>query len=215
MGLALTIGGGVDCSHDVVIELLNFELIHLWEALNDESADAVDVLLLKRIDVLNERCGGFTRCEERCHGVVNGEVRQFCSQNFVWEVDHGKRVVDEQVTSHKLVNEEFLDESEGRIVIKHTFLLPGQFAFLDFVVGIYFLALDRITEFRVNGVGGEKFSVTYRVIILIESSLLIRLWDLEDWRWGSSGLLLSLSSEDRKVSNSHVTNLAKVGNWFW
>jgi hypothetical protein len=83
MGLALTLGGGGNSPNDVVIELLDFELIHLWETLNDESTDAVDVLLLKRIDVLNERCGRLTRCEERCHGVVYGEVCQFCSQNFV------------------------------------------------------------------------------------------------------------------------------------
>ena len=83
MGLVLAVSGGVDGPHYVIIKGLNLGFIHLGKTLDDEGADAEDVLFFKRIDVFDEGGGGFTRGKERCHGVVDGEVGQFCAQNFV------------------------------------------------------------------------------------------------------------------------------------
>lgn len=57
MGLALAISGGVDRAHNIFVEFLNFDFIHLGEAFHDEGTDGEDVVFLKRIDVLNQRSG--------------------------------------------------------------------------------------------------------------------------------------------------------------
>ena len=107
--LILVVGGGVNSPNDIVVELLDSDLIHFWETFNYESADTVNILFLKRIDILDERSGGLTRSKKRCNRVVNGEIGQLGSQNLVREIDHAQGVVDEQVTAHQLVNEELFD----------------------------------------------------------------------------------------------------------
>ena len=131
MGFALSIGCGIDGPNDIVIELLDSYLIHCWKTFYDVGADALNILFLKRIYVLDERLGRLSRCEKWCHWVVYGEVCQMFAQDLIREVDHGQWVVDEQVTPHQLVHEELFDQSEGRIVVEDTLLLVGYFRFLD------------------------------------------------------------------------------------
>lgn len=123
VSLALTFGCSINSPDDIVVELLDPDLIHMWKALNNVRTYALNVLLFKRIDVLNQSSSGLSRREKRSHRVVDGEVGQSCTQDLVREIDHAQRVVDEQVTAHQLVDEELFDQGEGRIVIEHTLLL--------------------------------------------------------------------------------------------
>ena len=121
--LVLTFSCSINGPDDIVVELLDPDRIHLWKALNNVRTDALNVLLLKRIDVLNQRTGGLSRREKRSHRVVDGEVGQSCAKDLVREIDHAQRVVDEQVAAHQLVDEEFFYQGERRIVVEHTFSL--------------------------------------------------------------------------------------------
>jgi hypothetical protein len=55
----------------------------------------------------------FSRCENGCNGVVDGEVSDLNSEDLVARGHHPHGIVEEHVAAHQFVDQIFLDQNDG------------------------------------------------------------------------------------------------------
>lgn len=81
-----TLGFSSNSLQHHLVKFLNFWHIHLWKALDYVAADRVDIFGLKVFNIVNEALDGFTRGEKRCYWVVDAEIGELNSKDFITDV---------------------------------------------------------------------------------------------------------------------------------
>jgi len=76
MSFTLSFSLSVNWLDHVIVELIDTDYIHLWKSLNYVSSNALNILFFKLINVFYKTLNSFTRCEERCYSIVDGEVSE-------------------------------------------------------------------------------------------------------------------------------------------
>jgi hypothetical protein len=105
VALSLIFSQLVDRFHHIVVENVDFGLVHCGEALDYVVANSMDVLLLKSFDILQESLYGGTRCKHFPRRFIYQEICEPYSKDFIEEVHAGQGVVNKHIAAHYFVYE--------------------------------------------------------------------------------------------------------------
>lgn len=79
----------------------------------------MDVVLLKLLNVGDERLDRLSRCKQRPNGLVHQKVCGSNAQRLITSGHHKHTTVDEDIASHKLIAKVLLDQKSSGVLLKN------------------------------------------------------------------------------------------------